>query len=121
MDSIDARLARVQERIQRERAAGIPERRPAPDLAVAPARRVPKADDQVERERKQALWDSICKHEPNLAQFLRDLKGHGFTYELLSARTPDVVYGPDIPEFQAIRIEVRLPSAADLKSKGIKR
>jgi FMN phosphatase YigB (HAD superfamily) len=118
MDAIDTALARVQARLERERQEGRAPRTPPPDRPAQAVRRTPRSDDQLTRERKQAMWDAMVEHAPELAQLLRDLKKQGITATVETLRleaAPDANHGPDPRPFNAVRIEARLP---DRKSKG---
>lgn len=119
----DARLAKVRERLERERAAGMPERPPPPERAPPAARRVPTPDEQLDRERRQELWDYLLANHPDWAQSLRELRKVFGNYKIDAVKIegrPTISYGKLKP-FNAIRIEAALPSAADLKSSNIKR
>jgi hypothetical protein len=113
----DARLAKIHERLQRERAAGQPARSTPPDVPAPAVRRTPTPDDQLTRERRQAMWDSICEHAPELAQLLRDLKALGIKAEVETYRAPGLSHGPDPRPFNAIRIEARLPSPDEIRGR----
>jgi hypothetical protein len=125
MDAIDARLAKVAERIAAERAAGIPARTPQPLPAHNPTRRGPRPDDQVERERKQRQWDAILEHQPELAQFLREARAKFGKLEVETLRleaAPGANHGPDLLPFNAVRIEIDLrPGPKNNQSQGRKR
>lgn len=115
----DERLARVKARLERERAAGTPPRQSPPDTPIPAARLTPRSDEQIDREKKQQMWDAICQHAPELAQMLRELKKAGIKAEVRTLRVeaePGANHGPDLRPFNAVRIEARLPSLTDLKS-----
>jgi hypothetical protein len=111
MSSVEASLRRVQERLERERAEGLPPRPPAPDRPVTPVRRTATPADQLTRERKQELWDYLLAEHPDLAQMIRSAKATFGAIELeavLIQGKPALSYGKLRP-FNAIRIEACLP------------
>lgn len=103
-DPIQAKLDKVSQRIKADRAAGKPEPK-----WQEPSK--PAIDTEADKALKQRQWDQILKYLPDAAHSMRLMRQAGIKFELKCLRTPEYREGPDVPDFNAIKISIDVQQA----------